>query len=314
MWTARGSSTSDRTRSANTTRRSARWSARLPRAPETQGGGGAGGRARRGRARAGPRRPWPGRRIPRRGGGGRGADPAAAQAAAAAHAAFRAKYPADDADDRRTDRRDPDRRGRQRDLRRRQLPRRTRDGLRPQHARVQARLGRLRQAAVADQHQRRRPRVHAGRTDAEGVRAATSRSTSRTTASSTPPTATPTASTSPTSRASSSRSSSSRRRPASAASTGGVAFSPDKQQRFLFISDLTNNHIWFLNREDGKVVGQMGSMGENGGQLFGLHMIAVDSQGQHLHGRGVQRRARAAVRAGRQPAREAARSAHPLTN
>ena len=62
-------------------------------------------------------------------------------------------------------------------------------------------------------------------------------------------------------------------------STGGVMFSPDKQQKFLYISDLTNNHIWFLNREDGKVVGQLGSMGENGGQFFGLHMIAVDSKG-----------------------------------
>jgi hypothetical protein len=62
-------------------------------------------------------------------------------------------------------------------------------------------------------------------------------------------------------------------------STGGVMFSPDKQQRLLYISDLTNNHIWFLNREDGKVIGQMGTMGENGGQFFGLHMIAVDSKG-----------------------------------
>ncbi len=62
-------------------------------------------------------------------------------------------------------------------------------------------------------------------------------------------------------------------------STGGVMFSPDKQQRLLYISDLTNNHIWFLDREDGKVVGQMGTMGENGGQFFGLHMIAVDSKG-----------------------------------
>jgi hypothetical protein len=62
-------------------------------------------------------------------------------------------------------------------------------------------------------------------------------------------------------------------------SAGGVMFSPDKQQRFLYISDLTNNHIWFLNREDGKVVGQMGGMGENGGQFYGLHMIAVDSKG-----------------------------------
>ncbi len=61
--------------------------------------------------------------------------------------------------------------------------------------------------------------------------------------------------------------------------TGGVAFSPDKQQKYLFISDLTNNHIWFLNREDGKVVGQMGSMGDNGGQFYGLHMISVDSRG-----------------------------------
>ncbi len=62
-------------------------------------------------------------------------------------------------------------------------------------------------------------------------------------------------------------------------STGGVMFSPDKGQLFLFISDLTNNHIWFLNREDGKVVGQIGSMGENAGEFFGLHMIATDSKG-----------------------------------
>jgi DNA-binding beta-propeller fold protein YncE len=62
-------------------------------------------------------------------------------------------------------------------------------------------------------------------------------------------------------------------------STGGVAFSPDRAQRYLYISDLTNNHVWFINREDGKVVGQLGSMGENGGQFFGLHMIATDSKG-----------------------------------
>jgi hypothetical protein len=62
-------------------------------------------------------------------------------------------------------------------------------------------------------------------------------------------------------------------------STGGVAFSQDKAQRYLYISDLTNNHVWFLNREDGKVMGTLGSMGENGGQFFGIHMIAVDSHG-----------------------------------
>ena len=62
-------------------------------------------------------------------------------------------------------------------------------------------------------------------------------------------------------------------------STGGVMFSPDKAQRYLYISDLTNNHIWFLDREDGKVLGTMGSMGQNGGEFFGLHMVAVDSKG-----------------------------------
>ena len=62
-------------------------------------------------------------------------------------------------------------------------------------------------------------------------------------------------------------------------SAGGVAFSPDRNQRYLYISDIQNNKIWFLNREDGKVVGSMGSMGNNGGQFHGLHMIATDSRG-----------------------------------
>ena len=69
---------------------------------------------------------------------------------------------------------------------------------------------------------------------------------------------------------------------------GGVMFSPDKAQRLLYISDLTNNHIWFLNREDGKIIGRMGTMGENGGQFFGLHMIAVDSKGDIYTGEVFQ--------------------------
>jgi hypothetical protein len=62
-------------------------------------------------------------------------------------------------------------------------------------------------------------------------------------------------------------------------STGGVAFSSDSEQRYLIISSLTNNRIWFLDRDDGSIVKEMGRMGENGGQFFGLHMIAVDSDG-----------------------------------
>ena len=62
-------------------------------------------------------------------------------------------------------------------------------------------------------------------------------------------------------------------------SAGGVMFSPEKAQHLLYISDITNNHIWFLNREDGKVMGQIGQMGQSPGEFFGLHMEAVDSKG-----------------------------------
>ena len=71
-------------------------------------------------------------------------------------------------------------------------------------------------------------------------------------------------------------------------STGGIAFSPDAEQRLLYVSDLTNNRIWFLNRADGRIVGEMGRMGENGGQFFGLHMIAVDSAGNVYTGEVFQ--------------------------
>jgi hypothetical protein len=59
---------------------------------------------------------------------------------------------------------------------------------------------------------------------------------------------------------------------------GAVMFSPGYAQRFWYIFDLTNNHTWFLNRADGKIVGQMGSMGQNAGEFFGVHK-AADSNG-----------------------------------
>ena len=77
-------------------------------------------------------------------------------------------------------------------------------------------------------------------------------------------------------------------------STGGVMFSNDKDQKLLYISDLTNNHMWFLDRKTGKVLGTMGSMGQNAGQFFGLHMEATDSKGnlytgEVFYGERVQR-------------------------
>jgi sugar lactone lactonase YvrE len=77
-------------------------------------------------------------------------------------------------------------------------------------------------------------------------------------------------------------------------STGGVMFSNDPEQKYLYISDLTNNHVWFLDRKTGKVLGTMGQMGENAGSFFGLHMEATDSKGnlytgEVFYGERVQR-------------------------
>src|SRR5262245_30547368 len=75
---------------------------------------------------------------------------------------------------------------------------------------------------------------------------------------------------------------------------GGVMFSNDKDQKLLYISDLTNNHVWFIDRKSGKVVGSMGQMGENAGSFFGVHMEATDSKGnlytgEVFYGERVQR-------------------------
>ncbi|HZP33477.1 MAG TPA: hypothetical protein VFB23_08970 [Candidatus Acidoferrales bacterium] len=62
-------------------------------------------------------------------------------------------------------------------------------------------------------------------------------------------------------------------------SAGGVEFSADQQQRYLIVPDISNNTVWILNREDGKVLGRVGSPGNSGGQFHGLHMLSVDSKG-----------------------------------
>jgi DNA-binding beta-propeller fold protein YncE len=62
-------------------------------------------------------------------------------------------------------------------------------------------------------------------------------------------------------------------------SAGGIAFSADPEQRYLIVPDIQNNTVRILNREDGRMVGRVGSAGDNGGQFHGLHMAAVDSKG-----------------------------------
>ena len=75
---------------------------------------------------------------------------------------------------------------------------------------------------------------------------------------------------------------------------GGLTFSADKEQKYLYVADMKNNTIWFVNRADGTVIGRFGSMGENGGQFFGLELAATDSRnniytGEVFAGERVQR-------------------------
>jgi hypothetical protein len=82
--------------------------------------------------------------------------------------------------------------------------------------------------------------------------------------------------------------------PSDRGAAGGVAFSADKEQRYLIISDMANSHVWFLNRADGKILGHFGTMGDQGGMFYGLHMIDVDGRnniytGEVFAGQRIQR-------------------------
>jgi hypothetical protein len=75
---------------------------------------------------------------------------------------------------------------------------------------------------------------------------------------------------------------------------GGVTLSADPAQRYLYVADMKNNTIWFVNRADGTVLGRYGSMGENGGQFFGLELAVTDTRnniytGEVFAGMRVQR-------------------------
>ena len=59
-----------------------------------------------------------------------------------------------------------------------------------------------------------------------------------------------------------------------------VAFSPDKQQQFVFVPDGSNKKVHILNRESLEEVGFFGGYGGHGASSFAhLHSIAMDSKG-----------------------------------
>lgn len=62
-------------------------------------------------------------------------------------------------------------------------------------------------------------------------------------------------------------------------SAAGVAFSPDPQQRFLYIADYGNSRIAVVERKTLNVLYQFGERSPKAGHFQGLHHMAVDSKG-----------------------------------
>jgi DNA-binding beta-propeller fold protein YncE len=58
-----------------------------------------------------------------------------------------------------------------------------------------------------------------------------------------------------------------------------VAFSRDPQQRFLYMADGANEHVYIIDRNSLEVVSQFGTGGRQPGQFRGVHSIATDSKG-----------------------------------
>lgn len=62
-------------------------------------------------------------------------------------------------------------------------------------------------------------------------------------------------------------------------STWDVDVSPDREQKFLYNADGSNQYIWTLNRKTGAIVGKFGRNGRSAGQFHWVHNMAVDSKG-----------------------------------
>jgi DNA-binding beta-propeller fold protein YncE len=58
-----------------------------------------------------------------------------------------------------------------------------------------------------------------------------------------------------------------------------VAFSPDPQQRFVYVADGQDQKVFVLRRDTLEAVSSFGSGGRYPGQFFGVGSIAVDSNG-----------------------------------
>jgi DNA-binding beta-propeller fold protein YncE len=69
------------------------------------------------------------------------------------------------------------------------------------------------------------------------------------------------------------------RRTRASGSVWDVAFSKDPAQTYLYVADGMNNRIYVLERDSLELLTSFGTGGRQAGQFYGVHSIAVDSQG-----------------------------------
>jgi len=79
-----------------------------------------------------------------------------------------------------------------------------------------------------------------------------------------------------------------------AGSAWDVDFSPDKRQKFMYVSDGGNEIIWIFNRAISTILAGFGRPGHMAGDFTFLHMMAIDSKGnlyagETIGGRRVQK-------------------------
>jgi DNA-binding beta-propeller fold protein YncE len=64
----------------------------------------------------------------------------------------------------------------------------------------------------------------------------------------------------------------------SGGSAAGLAFSPDKEQRFLYVADYGNSHVAVVDRKSRAVLYQFGVRTASPGDFQGIHFVALDSK------------------------------------
>jgi DNA-binding beta-propeller fold protein YncE len=62
-------------------------------------------------------------------------------------------------------------------------------------------------------------------------------------------------------------------------STWDVAFSRDPQQKYLYLADGKNQKVYVIQRDTMQILTSFGDGGRQPGQFYGVHSIAIDSQG-----------------------------------